>query len=293
MSDKPFFTSEPGSRSPAEKLDIEAEKRQLHRFVQRVRMRASALVPPGPNQVVVTDGMGNQKIYSSITDGMNSITNASASNQYSVTVGSGTYNESVAMKSWVILKGAGADQTIIDSSVPAVKAAPNSGVQMCTIRANGKSSDRLIIAVSVLNSPKFMLADCTIIANDSQSGPSGNILALVVDWPEESAHNSTCYASDCKIEATAVNGADNATAAVVGTGALLQIETSTLTPSGPTAYGIGGASVDMAALDLGWCTVSGSGFALWCDKSGATCVARDCTISGAVTPNVKIINDPD
>jgi hypothetical protein len=293
MSDLSFLTRETGSQALDRKLDLETEKRSLHRFVQRVRMRMSASVPPGPNQVVVTDGMGRQKTYSSITEGLNSITDASAGNEYTVSVGSGTYNESVVMKSWVYLTGAGAGQTIINSSVPAVKAAPNSSVQLCTIQAVGRSSASSIIAVSVLNAPKFTLAGCTVIANDAQSGPGGNIFALVVDWPTGSGSNSTCFVSDCRLEATEVNHADNATAAVVGYGALLQIETSTLAPSGPNAYGLGGASIDKADLELGWCTVSGSGFALWCDDSGATCVARDCTINGAVTPNVKIVNDPD
>jgi hypothetical protein len=293
MSDLSFFTRKSGSPQSHHKLDLAAEKRALHRFVQRVRMRLSATVPPGPNQVVVTDGMGNHKTYPSITEGMNSITNASETNEYTVSVGSGTYNESLAMKSWVYLTGAGVGQTIINSSVPAVKAAANSSVQLCTIQATGKSSDTYAIAVSVLNSPKFMLSGCTIIANDAQGAPGGNILALVVDWPDGSARNSTCFVSDSRIEATEVKGADNATAVVAGTGSLLQIETSTLTPSGPNAYGLGGASIDKSALDLGWVTVSGSGYALWCDNSGATCVATDCTINGAVTPNVKIINDPE
>lgn len=293
MPDSSFLTRKPGSREPAHTLDFAAEKRKLHRFVQKVRMRASNLVPPGPNQVVVTDGMGHTKTYSSITEGMNSITDASETNEYTVAVGSGTYNESVTMKSWVFMTGAGVGQTIINSSVPAVRAAPDSSIQLCTIQAIGKSSDSLIIAVSVLNAPKFMLSGCRIIANDAQSARGGNILTLVVDWPEGSAHNSTCFVSDCSIEATGINGADNATAAVVGTGALLQIETSTLTPSGLGVYGLGGASVDKADLELGWCTVSGSGYALYCDNSGAICVARDCTISGAVTPNVKIIHDPE
>src|SRR5215212_8358381 len=139
MSDSPLFTRKPGSPGPARKLDIAAEKRKLHRFAQRMRMRASALAPPGPNQVVVTDGMGKQKTYSSITEAMNSITNASESNEYTVAIGSGTYNESVVMKSWVNMTGAGAEQTIINSSVPAVKAAPNSAVQLCTIQAIGKT----------------------------------------------------------------------------------------------------------------------------------------------------------
>ena len=293
MSDLSFFTRKSGSPQSHHKLDHAAEKRALHRFVQRTRMRLSATAPAGPNQVIVTDGMGKHKTYSSITEGMNSITNASESNEYTMSVGSGTYNESVVMKSWVSLTGAGVGQTIINSSVPAVKAAANSSVQLCTIQAIGKSSDKYAIAVSVLNSPKFMLSGCTIIANDAQGAPGGNILALVVDWPDGSARNSSCFVTDCKIEATEVKGADNTTAVVVATGALLQIESSTLTPSGPNAYGLGGASIDKSALDLGWVNVSGSGFALWCDDSGATCVAKDCTITGAVTPNVKIINDPE
>ena len=293
MSDLSFLTRKSGSPQADHKLDLAAERQALHRFVRRARMRLSATAPAGPNQVVVTDGMGKHKTYASITEGMNSITNASASNEYTVSVGSGTYNESVVMKSWVYLMGAGAGQTIINSSVPAVKAAPNSSVQLCTIQANGKSSDTYAIAISVLNSPQFMVAGCTIIANDAQGAPGGNILALVVDWPDGSARNSSCFVSDSNIEATEIKGADNVTAVVVATGALLQIESSTLTPSGPNAYGLGGASIDKAALDLGWVNVSGSGYALWCDDSGATCVAKDCKITGAVTPNVKIINDQE
>ena len=293
MSDLSFLTGKHGSAAHDRKLDLEAEKRSLRRFAGKARMRLSGAVHAGANQVIVTDGMGHHKTYSTITDGMNSITNASSDNEYTVSVGSGTYNESVTMKSWVYLTGAGVGQTIINASVPAVKAAPNSSIQLCSIQAIGKSSDKLIIAVSVINAPKFMLSGCTITANDAQSGPGGNIFALVVDWPAGGGTTSTCFASDCRFEATEVNHADNATAVAAGSGALLQIESSTLIPSGPDAYGLGGASVDKADLELGWCVVSGSGFALFCDNTGATCVARDCTINGAVTPNVKIIKDPE
>src|SRR3954454_595464 len=158
MSDLSFLTRKTGSHPHERKLDLAAEKHSLYRFARRLRMRLSAAVPAGANQVIVTDGMGHHKAYSSITDGMNSITDASASNEYVVTVGSGTYNESVVMKSWVSLTGAGAGQTIINSNVPAVKAAPHSSVQLCTIQAIGRNGDAQIIAVSVLNSPNFMLA---------------------------------------------------------------------------------------------------------------------------------------
>jgi len=291
MSDAPPFLSQhPKSGPPPHKLELAKEKRELHRFVKQMRMRASAMVPPGPNQVVVTDGMGKQKVYNSITEAMNSITDASESNQYTVTIGTGTFNEQVALKSWVNMLGSGAGQTIINSNVPAVKAAPNSAIQMCTIQAIGRPGDALIIAVSVLSSPKFMLSDCTVVANDAQRGPDGNLFALVVDWPDGSGSHSTCFVTDCKLQPTAINGAGNATAAVVAGGSLLQIETSTLAPTGP-AYGVGGASDNKADFELGWCTVSGSGYALWCDSSGATCVATDCTINGAVSPNVKIIHE--
>jgi hypothetical protein len=291
MSEPPFLSEDRGKREPAHKLEIEEERRELEKFASEVRKRPPSPVGPGPNQVVVTDGMGNSKLYSSITAGMNSITDASPSNEYSVTVGIGTYNEQLVMKSWVTLTGAGAGQTVISSGVPTVRAAANSSVQLCTLQAIGKSSDTIIYGVFVLNSPKFALIDCTIVANDAQSGRGANIVTLAVDWPNGSAGVSTCYVMDCIVQATGVNGAENATAAVVGTGALLQIESTTLVPSGTGVYGLGGASVEKATLDLGWCTVSGSAYALYCDTTGATCVARGCTIEGAVTPNVKIIKE--
>jgi hypothetical protein len=271
--------------------DIETRER-LHRSTQRALQCTVGAKTPAANQVVVTDDFGHETTFSTITDALNSITNASDENEYIVAAGPGTYAENVVMKPWVHLKGAGATQTIIVGVLlggPALQGTSNSSVQFCGIQAHGAVESGVVTAVQVMSSTDFTMASCALYADDGGSpSPGTSVYGITVDYPLGA--DSQVALNYCTIQATSTgDGAQSATGAIVNQGSLLQIFTSkVIAENCPT--NIGGVSINAAGLELDWCTVGGSTWALYVDTSGASCVAKDCTIDGGVSPGVQVIN---
>ena len=77
-------------------------------------LQAQHAAPPG-NVVIVAKSNGD---FTSIQAAINSITSASASNPYLVWVGPGWYNETVTLKPYVHLQGAGQGVTFIQAAAP-------------------------------------------------------------------------------------------------------------------------------------------------------------------------------
>jgi hypothetical protein len=78
-------------------------------------LQAQHAAPPG--NVVIVARMGNGD-FTSIQAAINSITSASSSNPYLVWVGPGWYNETVTLKPYVHLQGAGQGVTFIQAAAP-------------------------------------------------------------------------------------------------------------------------------------------------------------------------------
>jgi hypothetical protein len=78
-------------------------------------LQAQHAAPPG--NVVIVARMGNGD-FTSIQAAINSITSASSSNPYLVWVGPGWYNETVTLKPYVHLQGAGQRVTFIQAAAP-------------------------------------------------------------------------------------------------------------------------------------------------------------------------------
>jgi hypothetical protein len=86
---------------------------------------------PFPSNVIIVAKSGGH--FTSIQAAVNSITNASDSNRYLVWVAPGTYNESVTMKNFVDLQGAGEKLTKIDGGpLLAVTGTQNSSIRDLT-----------------------------------------------------------------------------------------------------------------------------------------------------------------
>jgi hypothetical protein len=267
-------------------------RERLHRAHQLALKRSIAATIPGPNQVVVTDDFGNQTTFSTITDALNSITNASDEDEYLVSIGPGLYSENVVLKPWVHLTGAGVAQTIIVGpalGVPALQGSSNSSVQGCGIQVHGAPGGGNAVAVQVVSSTDFTIGNCAIYADDGGSPQTGTgVYGITVDYPN--GNDSSVAVSYCSIQVTSTgDGAASATGVVVNQGALLQVFTSKIFAD-RTITNIGGASVLEAGLQLDYCTVSGSSWALYLDDSGASCVATGCTIDGPVSQGVQVNN---
>jgi hypothetical protein len=276
---------------PEKRVDAANDVRHLRKFAKRLRRRLLGMAAAPPDTVIVTDGMGRQTKFSTINAALKSITDASAGNEYSVSIGPGTYNETISLKPWVFVKGASQTSTVISGSVgagvPTVTAAANSGLSFCGITASGAKPDQRVVAVAVASSPSFVLSECNLTANDAGVAQV-NVFGITVDYP--SGGNSTAFASFLQINITAENPDSYTTGIVVSNAGLLQIESSSISPTAGV-LAIGGASINAAGLDLDTCTVSGNDYALYLDDSGATCTATDCMIEGPVSPGVVIHKD--
>ena len=93
---------------------------------------------PNKNVLLVTTSGG---LYNSVTAALNSITDNSASNRYLILVAPGTYTETVTMKPYVDIQGAGELMTTIDSYGPAgfatVTGASNAELRSLTVQRSG------------------------------------------------------------------------------------------------------------------------------------------------------------
>lgn len=283
-------------QSPRSSSAHRVDHSQLQHSVNRMKRAAAGVGAPGPGHVVVTDGTGHQTTFGSITSALDSITNAGPGNEYFVAIGPGVFNESVTLKPYVHLKGAGPTQTIIQgpgNGTSTVQAAPNSSVQMCGIEAHGAPPGGTLFAVYVTASLSFMLTDCNILADDTGGGESAVVFGVNVDWPN--GGGSTVAVNDCAVIVSVTQPGSAATGVIVTQGSNLQVFTSKVmasSGSGISAAAYGGISSIDAALECDWCTVSGTSNSLVVDGPGATCVARACTLVGPTSGNVQIIPDP-
>jgi hypothetical protein len=124
----------------------------------------------------ITVGEGGD--YSTITDALNSITDNSASNQYVIKIGPGTYEEQVTMKEYVDIYGSGKNSTIIvssgssadpisgDTSSATVIGANYASIRNLSIQSNS-SSDYAIGICNYYVSPT--IEDINIYASSSDS----------------------------------------------------------------------------------------------------------------------------
>jgi hypothetical protein len=252
--------------------------------------RDSIGLQDAPRQtVVVTDGMGHKKSYSTIGAALDSITDASESFQYVVNIGPGVYPEQVTLKSWAYMKGSLSGETIITSPAPTIQtSSPHTSLSTCSIQSKAMPGQTgALAAISVQGAPNTALGELIVTFTNASNAINLEMTALAIDTIGSS---STCAVDDCNIQVSD-DGGTTATAVKVAHGAMLEMSTTLAIAIGKSASLQAVASTDHSAVELDWCTVTATTYALYCDDSGATMVAKDCKIHGPVSPNVKIINE--
>ena len=115
------------------------------------------------NRIVVAKSGGD---YTNITDALNSITNNNATNRYLIAVMPGIYNESVTMKDYVDISGAGEHAVIIRGSGNAVTGANYSLIENVRIESNGSGVRRGIYA---LNTDDFIVRNAKLFVRSSDT----------------------------------------------------------------------------------------------------------------------------
>ncbi|HEX2834662.1 MAG TPA: hypothetical protein VHW00_16745 [Thermoanaerobaculia bacterium] len=266
----------------------ELAAQQVPAFVAEVRafLAAAAPVTLAANSVQVQPG---GKTFSTITDALNSITDAKQSKQYLVSIGPGTYNEVVTCKPWVFLQGEGLDQTtIVANAGPqqwdkgTVRGCSNSAVQNVTIISNGQTWGDWATAVNCDGAQNFDIENCALVAN----GPSGtNLNTVAVDYSSAGGGSQVNLAYSSVL----ANGGGQPIGLIAFARSYVEItDTKIIAQNANTSWGA--ASNGQSALKLYNCFVEGTMSLAIPDYTSAI-EARDCQLVGPYAPGVVIIND--
>lgn len=237
------------------------------------------------NTVTVQPG---GRTFSTITDAINSITDARLQKQYIVQIGPGTYNEVIVCKPYVFLSGAGVQHTTVTAPASAnqwdkgtVKAASNSAVQDMTIISIGKSWGDWATAVDCNAVVNFDIENCELEANGSDGT---NMVTLAVDY------SATGGGSHVNVAYTMIGahggGASNVTGLLAyARGYVHVMDSKIVADQASTAWG-GTASYE-ATIELYNSTVVGTMSLVLPDTSGHI-TANDCKLVGPYSPGVVI-----
>ncbi len=266
-----------------------AAAQEVPSFVSLVN-EAVAAVPQEALQLAntVTVQPGG-KTFTTITDALNSITDAKLQKQYVVQIGPGTYNEVVVCKPYVFLQGAGVAQTTITAPASTeqwnkgtVKAASHSAVQNVSIQSSGNTWGSWATAVDCTGAVNFDIENCDLEAN----GDNGtNLVTLAVDY------SGAGGGSQVNVAYTMIgaHGGTQPVALLVYARAYVHVmDSKIVADSANVAWGA--SASDGSAIDLYSSTVVGT-MSLVLSDSSAHITATDCKLIGPYSDGVVVNSD--
>lgn len=263
---------------------------ELAAFVKTVQATLTAYNPAAvpAGQVLVFPG---NKVFSTISDALASITDASEQKPYACYIGAGTFNETVLCKSWVFLQGQGFGQSGV--TAPAVgefatkgtlQAVSNSAVYDLAITSVGNGGGTFATALACNAAVLVDIENCLITSIDSIGG--ANNLAVAIDY-QENVSGSIVNFVNAQIAAQVNAGDAQPVGLLAFSGSYVQIYQSPLEGvGGKSAWGA--ASNGGSQLILDKCLVFGTQYALNITQLGAVCIATDCEIHGPVQSGVVV-----
>lgn len=267
---------------------------KLAEFAAEVRATIARLRPQrfaaggAPNQVEVQPG---GKTFATITEALDSITDASMKKQYVCYIGPGTYAENVTCKSWVFLQGEGPDQTFVNgiagsdfNNKGTVIGAANSAVQSMSILSKADGWGTFTTAVAVGNAVNFDIENCLLTATDPLGG--GNIWALTIDY-QGGQSGSVVNIAYTTVLAQVTAGDSQPIALLAAAGSAVLLTESKLVSQGGVG-GWGGASNGGSTVTLDSCYVEGVGYSLNIPDYTSTCIANQCQLNGPVASGVVV-----
>ncbi|MEO8379906.1 MAG: pectinesterase family protein [Acidobacteriota bacterium] len=268
--------------------DAAVAAQEVPSFVSLVNAAVSAAPQEAlqlANTVTVQPG---GKTFSTVTDAMNSITDAKLQKQYVVQIGPGTYNEVVVCKPYVFLAGAGVSVTTITAPASAnqwdkgtVKAASNSAVQNMTILSMGNGWGSWATAVDCTAAVNFDIENCNLEANATDNGP--NLVTLAVDY---SAAGGGSQINVAYTMVGAHGGAQPIGILVYARGYVNVNDSKIVADGAGTAWG--GSASNGAAIELYGSTVLGT-MSLVLSDASAHITAKNCTLIGPYSPGVVVV----
>lgn len=263
-----------------------AASQEVPSFVSLVNEAIAAAPQDALQQANTVTVQPGGKTFTTITDAMNSITDAKLQKQYVVQIGPGTYNEVVVCKPYVFLAGAGVSQTIIDAPASAdqwdkgtVKAASNSAIQNVSVRSTGSAWGSWATAVDCTSAVNFDIENCDLQAEGSDGT---NLVTLAVDY------NSSGGGSQVNVSYTMVgaHGGTQPVGMLVYARAYVHVmDSKIVADTASTAWGAS-ASYE-STIELFGSTVLGTMSLVLPDSSGHI-TATDCTLVGPYSPGVVV-----
>lgn len=254
--------------------------------VQRAVTAAKPVAEVQANVVTVQPGKGT---FPTITDALNSITDASRRRQYVVSIGAGTYHEVVTCKSWVFLSGQGPDQTIITAPAQpdqigkgTVKAASNSAIQNCAVQATSGSFGTWATAVDCQSVINFDIENCQLSATDPTNGT--NLVGLSLDYASGASGSQV----NISYTTVAADGGAVPIALFAVSGSYAHGMESKFVSENGSAPGMGGGAYNASTLLVENCYVQGAGFSLYLDRDTSKVTADQCQLVGPVAPGVVV-----
>jgi hypothetical protein len=263
------------------------ELRAFLEDARRVIAAAPSAAALAANSVQVQPGGGT---FSTITDALNSISDASMKKQYLVQVGPGTYTEVVNCKPWVFIQGAGQGVTTITApavqdfgSKGVVRGASNAAVQNLTIAVTGQNWGDWAVGVICETQQNFDVENCDVQVLASAAGV--NMIGVAIDYTA-TAGGSQVHIAYSSITAS---GGTMPTGLLAFSGSYVEIaDTKIVSSNANTSWG--GASNGGSNLNFYDCHVEGT-MSLTIPDHASAITARDCQLVGPYDPAVVIIND--
>jgi hypothetical protein len=228
-------------------------------------------------------------VFNSIQAAIDSITDASAQEQYQVAVGTGTFNENVVMKDFVYVIGSGQDQTIITAVAQqdingVVNSASGCGISECTINAPGAGWGSWPVGIKIMGSGKFHISGVTINCGAGSNGD--NVRGIT--------NNTGSYTGNVILSQSILNLAGDSQSGCSGielfnNGMVMFINLTGIQVEGQGQnYGITTAIGCTVTLDDS--KIIANNWALYNSDGSAPITANQCTIDGPVSGGVTVNN---
>jgi hypothetical protein len=253
-------------------------------FVTNTKTAALALAP---NTAQVWPGGA---VFNTIQAAINSITGASAQEQYQVAVGSGTFKENVVMKDYVYVIGSGQDVTIItappqqSAAAGVVNSASGGGISELTINAPGAGWGNWPIGIKICGSGSFHISGVTI---NSGTGSNGDNVRGISNNTGSYSGNLILSQSILNLTGDSQSGCD--AIELFGNGMVLFVNLTTIQSTGGSQnFGVTTASGANVTLDDS--KIIANTWALYNSDGASPITANQCTIGGPVSSGVVVNN---
>lgn len=295
-----FVVSNPGMPIyHAPHVNLETTQAELKAFADRAAADLAAMRIAVPANTAIVQPGGAR--FTSIGAAMASITDASFDKRYAIYLGSGTFNERVVMKEYVMLSGSLDESnyptTFVKQPASAtnkgtIVAASNSSIQNLSVHSDATADNQyFVVAVDCFGVKPFAITNCDLYSDD-HGFKTDSVVPLSIDFLQGHRPPSPSNVWTDFTDLYATGRSDVYPCAVVASdGGYLQMLHAELIAQG-TNNSAGGATYSGANIVFMLCKITGKTWSLVIPYGDASMTARNCQLNGPVDPKVKVINTP-